>query len=98
MKRLLCLLGMFSILTMGTVNESYAQQKVKVKRGMSHKAKGAIVGGIIGGVAGGVLNKNHHAGGAVVGTAIGAGSGYLIGRHVDKKHPERRKVIYKRKY
>lgn len=96
MKKLLCLLGMCSILTMGVVNTSSAQHRVKYvhKRGWSGKAKGATIGAGAGALGGALIS--HSVKGGLIGAGIGAGAGYLIGRHHDKHHP--RPIIYKRKY
>ena len=88
MKRMICCLGMFSILSMGTVNVSRAQEyETKVKRGWSKKAKGGVIGAGGGAVVGGLIG--HGLGGAAVGAAVGGAGGYLWGRHKDKKNPYR---------
>jgi hypothetical protein len=51
-------------------------------RRWSRKGKGTAVGAASGAVIGGVAKGKK---GAVVGAAVGAGSGYLIGRHRDRK-------------
>ena len=97
MKKLI-IMGITACMLAGTSAESIASRRVvkrvhKTKHGMSHKAKGTIVGAGSGAIIGGVANGGK---GAVVGGVIGAGTGYLIGRHVDKKHPSRKtKVIDK---
>jgi uncharacterized protein YcfJ len=48
----------------------------------SRKAKGTAIGAASGAVIGGVAKGGK---GAAVGAAVGAGSGYLIGRHKDRK-------------
>ena len=55
------------------------------KKGMSHRARGAIVGAGAGAITGAIVNKNNHAVGALIGGAVGAASGYIIGNEVDKK-------------
>ena len=87
MKKIICLLGMASILTMGTVTTSDAQYRYETKKGWSKKKKGAVIGAGAGAVSGALLNREHRAGGAVVGGAVGAGVGYLIGKRADKRNP-----------
>jgi hypothetical protein len=55
----------------------------QVKKGMSGRAKGAIIGGVGGAVVGGVATKSTK--GAVIGGVVGAGVGYLLGRKKDKR-------------
>lgn len=55
----------------------------QTKKGMSSRAKGAIIGGVGGAVVGGVATKSTK--GAVIGGVVGAGAGYLLGRKKDKK-------------
>jgi uncharacterized protein YcfJ len=81
---------------MGTVSESQAQEYVKVKRGWSSRAKGALIGGGSGAVVGGLIG--HGVGGALIGGAAGAGGGYLIGRHRDRERGYERPVKVKRYY
>ncbi len=52
------------------------------KHHWSRKAKGAAIGAGAGAVVGGVA---HGGKGAAIGAAAGAGTGYLIGRHKDRK-------------
>ena len=63
-------------------NESAAIPKDK---GMSHAAKGVIVGAGTGAITGALINKEHRGTGAIIGALIAAGSGYVIGRVTDKK-------------
>jgi osmotically inducible lipoprotein OsmB len=81
-------------LSIACVDNTNAQTTVKEKnkKGMSHKAKDAIIGGVGGAVVGGAVGGGK---GAVIGGVAGAGTGYAIGAHQDKKHP--RKRIYKKK-
>lgn len=94
MKKLLCVLTVAMGLSIASFNNVSAQTTVKEKhkKGMSHKAKDAIIGGAGGAVVGGVVGGGK---GAVIGGVVGAGTGYAIGAHQDKKHP--RKKIYKKK-
>lgn len=62
-----------------------ATTPVKKDKGLSHAAKGTIVGAGTGAITGAILNKDHRGTGAIIGTVIGAGAGYLIGRSTDKK-------------
>ena len=54
-------------------------------KGLSHAAKGTMVGAGTGAITGAILNKEHRGTGAIIGTVIGAGAGYIIGRQTDKK-------------
>lgn len=62
-----------------------AKALVKKDKGLSHAAKGTLVGAGTGALTGAILNKDHRGTGAIIGTVIGAGAGYLIGRSTDKK-------------
>jgi hypothetical protein len=62
---------------------SVSTNNAQVKKGMSSRAKGAIIGGVGGAVVGGVATKSTK--GAVVGGVVGAGVGYLLGRKKDKR-------------
>jgi hypothetical protein len=57
--------------------------ETKTKKGMSKRAKGALIGGAAGAVGGAIIGKN--VGGALIGGAAGAGAGYIIGNETDKK-------------
>ena len=59
------------------------------RKGMSHTAKGAIVGAASGAVIGAVANKKNRLGGGVVGGVIGAATGAGVGAIVDKKERQR---------
>jgi hypothetical protein len=93
MKKMICALSMACIILCGTVSNSDAQTKTKVKKGWSKKAKGTLIGAGAGALGGALVSKNN-AKGAIIGGAAGAGAGYLIGRRADKKNPVR-KVKYK---
>lgn len=70
----------------GTSNNTAATQPAATQRkGMSHTAKGAIVGAASGAIIGAVANKKDRLGGGVVGGVIGAATGAGIGSVVDKK-------------
>jgi hypothetical protein len=56
--------------------------KTKYRKGMSKRAKGALIGGGAGAVGGALIGKS--VGGALVGGALGAGAGYVIGNETDK--------------
>lgn len=62
------------------------------KKGWSKKAKYSAIGAGAGAVTGVAVSKNNSKG-AVIGGAVGAGSGYLYGRHKDRKAG--RKSAYK---
>lgn len=66
-------------------SKTVATTPVKKDKGLSHAAKGTIVGAGTGAITGAILNKDHRGTGAIIGTVIGAGAGYLIGRSSDKK-------------
>jgi hypothetical protein len=90
MKKIICMLSMASILSVGVVDVSQAHGR------WSHRKKGAVIGAGAGALSGALLNHEHRAGGALVGGAVGAGVGYLIGRHADRKryYPEHT-VVYR---
>jgi Glycine zipper len=66
-------------------SNSSASAPVKQDKGLSHAAKGTLVGAGTGAIFGAVVNKEHRGEGAIIGTVVGAGTGYLIGRATDKK-------------
>lgn len=70
----------------GTVAQAPAPQR---RKGMSHTAKGAIVGAASGAIIGAVANKKNRLGGGVVGGVIGAATGAGVGAIVDKKQRQR---------
>jgi uncharacterized protein YcfJ len=92
MKKILLAITMAFGLTMisGAFIEAKSQERVKVehKRGWSHRKKYGVIGAGAGAVTGAVVS-HHHATGALVGGAVGGASGYLLGRHKDRKHPGR---------
>lgn len=94
MKKIICALGMISMLSAAPIDSFAGRRKVKhvhsVHHGMSHKAKGTLVGAGSGAVIGGLM---HGGKGAAIGGVTGAGVGYLIGRHEDRKHPYRKTVV-----
>jgi uncharacterized protein YcfJ len=68
------------------------------KKGVSKKAKGAIIGGVGGAVAGRVIaGKNGGTKGAVIGGVTGAAAGGAIGRKKDKKKDPVRYEQYSKK-
>ncbi|RYE11564.1 MAG: hypothetical protein EOP44_01125 [Sphingobacteriaceae bacterium] len=56
--------------------------KTKTRKGMSKRAKGAIIGGGAGAVGGAIIG--HGVKGALIGGALGAGAGYVVGNESDK--------------
>ena len=64
-------------------NTSSHTAQVAQKKGMSSRAKYAIIGGAGGAIIGGVVTKSTK--GAVIGGVLGAGTGYIIGRKKDKR-------------
>jgi len=76
----------------GVFTETKAQKRTVVvehKKGWSHRKKYGVIGAGAGAVTGAALS-HHHAKGAVVGGVVGGASGYLLGRHKDKKYPNER--------
>jgi hypothetical protein len=71
--------------TSAGTNSSTTATLVKTDKGLSHAAKGTIVGAGTGAITGAILNKDHRGTGAIIGAVIGAGTGYVIGRSTDKK-------------
>ncbi|RYE20243.1 MAG: hypothetical protein EOP42_27770 [Sphingobacteriaceae bacterium] len=70
--------------------------KTKTRKGMSKRAKGALIGGGAGAVGGALIGKN--VGGALIGGALGAGAGYVVGNETDKgKSRAATRTITKRK-
>lgn len=67
------------------VNSNQSAAAIPEDKGLSHAAKGAMVGAGTGAATGAILNKEHRGRGAIIGTVIGAGAGYIIGRQTDKK-------------
>ncbi|MGJ7031366.1 YMGG-like glycine zipper-containing protein [Niabella hirudinis] len=78
--------GGYSSGSSGTVAQAPAPQK---RKGMSHTAKGAIVGAASGAIIGAVANRKNRLGGGVVGGVIGAATGAGVGAIVDKKQRQR---------
>lgn len=95
MKKIICALGLASVITIGAISTADAQyyQETIARRVPSQRATGAAVGAGGGAVIGAILNRSNPAGGAVVGGLIGAGVGYLIGQNEDKMRP-RPNVVY----
>lgn len=70
--------------------------KTKTRKGMSKRAKGALIGGGAGAVGGALIGKS--VGGALIGGALGAGAGYVVGNETDKnKSRAGTHVVTKRK-
>jgi len=70
--------------------------KTKTRRGMSKRAKGALIGGGAGAVGGAIIG--HGVKGALIGGALGAGAGYVVGNETDKgKSRATTHTVYKRK-
>ena len=68
-----------------TVSAGTSATPVPQKKGLSHTAKGAIVGAASGAVIGAVANKKNRVGGGAVGAVVGAATGAGVGIIVDKK-------------
>jgi len=67
------------------VNSNRSAASIPEDKGLSHAAKGTLVGAGTGALTGVLLNKDDRGKGAIIGTIIGAGAGYLTGRKIDKK-------------
>ena len=93
MKKFFLIVAMAFGLTMtsGVLIKANAQHKVVVehKRGWSHRKKYGVIGAGAGAVTGAAIS-HHHAKGALIGGAVGGASGYLLGRHKDRKYPNSR--------
>jgi len=61
------------------------------KKGLSHTAKGAIVGAGAGAITGAIINHDDRVKGAAIGTVLGAGIGAGTGLIVDKSVKKRKK-------
>jgi Glycine zipper 2TM domain len=70
--------------------ESTTSQPAK-KKGLSHTAKGAIVGAGTGAITGAIINHDDRVKGAAIGTIIGAGIGAGTGLIVDKSVKKKKK-------
>lgn len=69
-----------------TVNETApAAQPAKKKKGWSKAAKGTVIGAGVGAAAGAIIVKKNRGLGAAAGAVIGGGTGYGVGRSMDKK-------------
>ena len=88
-----------SILFFGSnLAEAQTTTKEQPKKGMSKKAKGAIIGGVGGAAAGRVIaGKNGGTKGAIIGGVAGAAAGGAIGRKKDKKTDPVRYEQYSKK-
>ena len=68
----------------------------KNRRGMSKRAKGALIGGGAGALGGALIG--HGVKGALIGGALGAGAGYVVGNETDKRKSRAgTHTVYKRK-
>ena len=72
------------------VNTSDNATQPEHKKGWSGAAKGTAIGAGTGAIVGGVVSDKHGKG-AVIGGLVGAGTGYLIGKHNDKKKKKKRR-------
>ena len=70
--------------------ETVSAQPAK-KKGLSHTAKGAIVGAGAGAITGAIINHNDRVKGAAIGTVLGAGIGAGTGLIVDKSVKKKKK-------
>ena len=73
--------GLSMVIALSMVSSEADAQKVTTK---SRKAKSTAVGAAAGAATGVAVSRNNSKG-AVIGGVVGAGSGYLYGRHKDKK-------------
>lgn len=100
MKKLRIYIALFAAVLFFGNNQAEAQtnQESKEKKGMSKKAKGAVIGGVSGAAAGRVIaGKNGGTKGAVIGGVAGAAAGGAIGRKKDKKKDPARYEQYTKK-
>ncbi|MGV3504878.1 MAG: glycine zipper 2TM domain-containing protein [Adhaeribacter sp.] len=78
--------------------EAQTTTKETPKKGVSRKAKGAVIGGVGGAAAGRVIaGKNGGTKGAIIGGVAGAAAGGAIGRKQDKKKDPARYENYSKK-
>ncbi|HTL10391.1 MAG TPA: hypothetical protein VL307_19085 [Chitinophagaceae bacterium] len=70
--------------------ETTSSQPAK-KKGLSHTAKGAIVGAGAGAITGAIINHDDRVKGAAIGTVLGAGIGAGTGAIVDKSVKKKRR-------
>lgn len=78
--------------------EAQTSTREAPKKGVSKKAKGAVIGGVGGAVAGRVIaGKNGGTKGAIIGGVTGAAAGGAIGRKKDKKKDPVRYERYSKK-
>lgn len=84
MKTIKIYIALFFAFTL--LNTEVAEAQTTEKKGVSKKAKGAVIGGVGGAVAGRVIaGKNGGTRGAIVGGIAGAAAGGAIGRKKDRK-------------
>jgi hypothetical protein len=83
MRKLICALGMVSLLSVGLSEEASAQYGYPTRQ-VSARAKGAIIGAGLGAAAGAIIHRRDPVAGGIVGAVIGAGGGYVIGNNEDK--------------
>jgi len=94
MKKIFLVITIAFGLTMvsGVFTEINAQKRTVVvehKKGWSHRKKYGVIGAGAGAVTGAAIS-HHHVRGALIGGAVGGASGYVLGRHRDRKHPNER--------
>ena len=84
MKKLICALGMVSLLSVGISENASAQYGYGGGRQVSARAKGAIIGAGLGAAAGAIIHRRDPVAGGIVGAVVGGGAGYMIGNNEDK--------------
>ena len=98
MKKLICALGVASLLTVGVNTTASAQfggfGGGYGDRPVSARAKGAIIGGGLGAAAGAIIHRRDPVAGGIVGAVLGAGAGYAIGNNEDKMRMQRGRGYY----
>lgn len=95
MKKLICALGLASLLTVG-VNETASAQwggNYAGERQVSGRAKGAIIGAGLGAAAGAIIHGRDPVAGGIVGAVVGGAGGYVIGNNEDRIKEQR---VYQR--
>ncbi|HRO41495.1 MAG TPA: hypothetical protein PL009_01580 [Flavipsychrobacter sp.] len=98
MKKLICVLGLASLLTVGVNNTASAQfgsGEFGGGRQVSARAKGAIIGAGLGAAAGAIIHRRDPVAGGIVGAVVGGGAGYAVGNNEDKIRERRNHRYYR---
>ena len=86
MRKVICALGMVSLLSLGLSENASAQfgGGGYPQRQVSARAKGAIIGAGLGAAAGAIIHRRDPVAGGIVGAVVGGAGGYMIGNNEDK--------------